>query len=233
MQATIILPCAGEGARLGLPFPKELAPIAPGRAVIDNCLDIIEMAPVSRRIILLDDGKRELTRQYVEKRLPDVPVAMIRQHRYAPDMPEAVIRLAPWLDDGGCNILMLPDVAYEPKGEPLTQLMSVMTDTHFAMAVAETPAERLKTVGAVDVVNDHVRAYEDKPAHPERYNASWGMIGFRGSIGLLGMQVVAGCTSKSRGAKAPVLGAPVVWLNEWRDCGTWDSYIRELGGHVL
>lgn len=232
MDVTIILPCAGAGKRLGLPFPKELAPISPGRAVIDSCLDIIDMAPVTKRIILMDDGRRELTRDYVERRLPDVPVAMVRQHRYAGDMPEAVIRLAPWLD-GGAAILMLPDVSYEPKGEPLGQLLGAMIDTDFAMAVARTPAESLRHLGAVDVADDRVRAYEDKPAHPERYNAAWGMIGFQGSIGALGMRVVAGCTSKTRGAKEPVIGAPVIWLNEWRDCGTWDSYLRELGARVF
>jgi hypothetical protein len=228
MAVTIILPCAGEGKRLGLPFPKELAPIGPGRAVIDSCLDVIDKAPMVKRILLMDDGSRELTRQYIEKRLPDVPLAMTRQHPYAADMPEAVIRLAPWLD-WTVNILMLPDVMYEPKGEPLTQLAALAEDTGFALAVAETPPDRLRAAGAVNVAGDRVSAYEDKPERPERFNASWGMIGFHGTIGMLGMRVVAGCTSKARGAREPVLGAPVVWLNEWRDVGVWDSYLRELG----
>lgn len=232
MTVTIILPCAGEGTRLGLPFPKELAPVSQGRAVIDSCLDLIEKAPMGKRILLMDNGNRELTRLYIQKRLPDVPLAMIRQHRYAPDMPQAVIRLNDWLDRDSTNILMLPDAIYEPKGEPLTQLASMADGHGFAMAVAESHGDALKAVGALSVANNAVVAYEDKPAHPERYNASWGMLSFKGSIGMLGMQVIAGCTAKARGAKEPVLGAPVVWLREWRDCGTWDRYLQEIGPHA-
>ncbi len=226
MEVTIILPCAGEGRRLGLPFPKELAPISPGRAVIDSCLDLIDQTSVDKRILLIDDGKREVTRRYIQEHLPEVPLAMVRQHRYASDMPEAVIRAAPWIGD--VNILMLPDLIYEPKGDSLCQLAEVARDSGFAMAVAEMSRERLKAGGAVSVVGGTVKSYEDKPERPECYQAAWGMLGFHGGTGMLGMQVVADCTAKVRAAKEPVLGAPVVWLNEWRDCGTWDGYLSEI-----
>jgi CTP:molybdopterin cytidylyltransferase MocA len=230
MEITIILPCAGEGKRLGLPFPKELAPISPGRTVIDSSLDIIEKSSVDKRILLIDDGNREVTRRYIQERLPEVPLAMVRQHRYAPDMPEAVIRAAPWLGD--TNILMLPDLIYEPNGDPLCQLAEVARESGFAMAVAEMPRQRLKAGGAVSVVGGTVKAYEDKPGSPEDYHAAWGMLGFHGGMGMLGMQVVADCTAKVRAAKEPVLGAPVIWLNGWRDCGTWDGYLSEIVSNV-
>ena len=36
---TVILPCAGEGNRLGLTTPKELYEIIPGKRLIDFSLD--------------------------------------------------------------------------------------------------------------------------------------------------------------------------------------------------
>lgn len=224
-ETTIVLPCAGEGRRLGLPFPKELAPVSPGRAVIDSCLTIISEASTSCRIILMDDGKRESTRKYITDRLPDVPLAMVRQHRYSSDMADAVIRLMPWFGD--VNILMLPDVIYQVKSEPIGELSALTGEYGFALAAARR--ESVKDLGALSVAQDDtVRAYQDKPVNSAPYNAAWGMVGFSGPVGIAGLRVMASSVTRLRAGRPPVVGAPVVWLESFRDCGTWDGYIDVL-----
>ena len=104
MSVTVVLPCSGAGTRLGLPFPKELAPLSPGRVVIDSCLDLIK--DTDSRIVLMDDGKREQTRRHIERRLPGTPMAVVKNPGFEA-LPNAVMSLQPWLTDTA--VLMLPD----------------------------------------------------------------------------------------------------------------------------
>lgn len=228
MTVTVILPCAGEGTRLGLPFPKELAPIAPGRAVIDSCLDLIGGASIDAKIVLMDDGNRELTRRYIERRLPDIPLAMVKQHRDTREMPEAVLKLIPWVE--GAGILMLPDVVYDAPPDTLSKLRLLTLIKGFAVAASEKPAEALRSGGALRIQSGTVVAYEEKPEHPEPYNAAWGLLGFHGAAGLAGMQVMQQVARKTGLAREPFIGAPVISMPGWRDCGTWGSYIKEING---
>jgi dTDP-glucose pyrophosphorylase len=224
---TFILPCAGSGTRLGLPFPKELAPLRPGCAVIDSSLDLIDKTASAKRIILLDDGDRKATADYIRRRLPEVPLARVRQHRYAADWPDGVLRLESWL--GEVNVVLLPDSAYDASALVVEQLAAQARATGFALGVVRMPAESLRRFGAVTVIQDDtVRFYEDKPDHPERFNAVWGMLAFSGEIGLLGMRVIANSTRRQGVCKPPVVGAPVTWLDGWRDLGTWEAYSAEF-----
>lgn len=225
-EVTIVLPCAGKGARMGLPFPKELAPLSKGRIVIDSCLSVIAKTSAYCRIIVMDDGTREQTHSYVSSQLPDIPLAMVRQHRYSSDFPDAVIRLEPWLGD--VNILLLPDAVYEFTGDPAGQLAGLAAESGFAVAAARVPPEEISRAGALAVAQDNlVRAYQDKPSDPSPFNAVWGMLGFSGKIGMAGLRVIAASTVRQGQGKPPVVGAPVLWLDGYRDCGTWDSYKQE------
>lgn len=227
-DVTVILPCAGAGMRLGLPFPKELAPLKSGRCLIDSALDVIGSSPVRPRIIILDDGTREQTRDYVRNRFPELPLAAVRQHKYAPDWPDAVLRLEPWLS--AVNVVMLPDASYGFSGDILGTLADATRDHGFAFAATRLPGEDLKSLGALRVVQDDtVAAHEDKPANPSPYNAAWGMLAFAGSrLGMQGMRVISNCLSHGGAARPPVIGAPVTWLDSYRDCGTWVGYTSEI-----
>ncbi len=219
---TVILPCAGEGKRLGLPFPKELAPLGPGRVVIDSCLDLIAEIRVPFRIVLREDGKREATARHIRDRLPKAPLAMVRDTGEA-DLPDAIVKMAPWL--GLTNVLMLPDVIYDAEPGLVTRLASMTGPKMFAVAAAAMAPDRLGSLGALAVSGDRITAYEDKPADPSPYNAAWGMLGFSN---VSGMRIIARVTAKNGKASTPVLGAPVIWLNDFRDCGTWEGYCREF-----
>ena len=226
----VVLPCAGSGSRLGLPFPKELAPLGPGRCVIDSSLDLIRGCASDVRVILMTDGCRDLTARYVRERLPGVGVAEVRQDPAAPDMTEAVLALEPWL--GTVNVLLLPDVAYSWAGDPVTEVATKAVSYGFAAAAVKAEAGQIRTAGALRVVDDRIAAYEDKPADPSGYDALWGMLAFtNGTFGMDGLRLVAASSSKARTGPVtdpPVRGAPVTWLSGFRDCGTWDAYLAEL-----
>jgi dTDP-glucose pyrophosphorylase len=229
-----ILPCAGSGSRLGLPFPKELAPLGPDRCLIDSSLDLIcEASAASEvRVILMTGGQRDLTAAYVRGKLDGLPVAEVLQDPDARDMTDAVIALQPWLGDA--NVLLLPDVTYGWAGDPVTLLAEMVADCGFAVAAAQAEAAQIMRAGALAVRDDRVAAYEDKPADPSGYTAAWGMLGFtRGPAGMGGLRLVAESAARTRQGpvtEPPVGGAPVTWLHGWTDCGTWDAYRAEVAG---
>lgn len=213
---------------MGLPFPKELAPLGPGRCVIDSSLSLIREAAGASdvRVILMTDGQRDATARYVRGRLPGVPVAEVVQDRDAPDMTEAVIALGPWL--GHANVLLLPDVIYSWAGDPVTEAATAAVSYGFAMAAVKAAPDQIRDAGALQVDGDRVAAYEDKPADPSGYDALWGMLAFTsGTFGMDGLRLVAASASKARTGPVtdpPVRGAPVTWLQGFTDCGNWERY---------
>jgi hypothetical protein len=228
----VVLPCAGAGSRLGLPFPKELAPAGPGRCVIDSSLDMIRACGSDVRVILMTDGRRDQTAAYVRDRLPGVPVAEVLQDLTAPDMTEAVLALWPWL--GYVNVLLLPDVVYGWAGDPVTELAVKAVSYGFAAAAVKAGPGQIRTAGALRVLDDRIAAYEDKPCDPDGYNALWGMLAFsNGSFGLDGLRLVAESAARTRMGPVtdpPLMHAPVTWLSGFRDCGTWSGYLAEVRG---
>jgi len=227
-----VLPCAGSGSRLGLPFPKELAPLGPGRCLIDSSLDMIRACAGDVRVILMTDGGRDLTVRYVRERLPGIPVAEVTQDPAAPDMTEAVIALTPWL--GYVNVLLLPDVVYGWAGDPVGEVAAEAVSYGFAAAAVKAGPGQIRQAGALRTENDRIAAFEDKPPDPSGYDSLWGMLAFSSStFGMDALRLVAASASKARTGPVtapPVRLAPVTWLQGFRDCGTWDAYRAELAG---
>ena len=228
----VILPCAGRGQRMGLPFPKELAPLGPGRCLIDSSLGLIADASHASdvRVLLLTDGERGQTAARVRGRLDGIPIAEVLQDPDAADMPEAVLALEPWL---GCrNVLLLPDVIYEWTGDPVTEMATQVSHCGFAVAAVKAGPEEISRAGALAVRDNQIAAYEDKPAVPDRYDALWGMLAFSGGgSGLDAFRAIAESTARTRPGPVtgpPLLHAPVIWLDGYRDCGTWDAYLAEV-----
>ena len=65
---TVILPCAGEGTRLSLPYPKEVHSIEKNKSLIDYSFDLF--SNYGRRdvefVITLNENKTELVKYLIE-----------------------------------------------------------------------------------------------------------------------------------------------------------------------
>ena len=213
---------------MGLPFPKELAPLGPGRVVIDSCLDLVGKAREKRdvRILLLEDGTREQTIRYIQAKLPDIPVAHVRQNPLITDFGSAVLSLEPWFSE--INVIMLPDGVYDAAWDPVGELAAAVFRKDFAFAAAALPPEDITCLGGLEISGGRVKSYQEKPKDPSRFNAAWTMIGFSDLLGgIKGLELVRlamGCGEVIQ--SPPVLDCPVVWVNGYRDCGTWGNYLQ-------
>lgn len=235
-EITVILPCAGKGSRLGLPFPKELVPVNEDRLLIDSCLDLIDAAYENSRlrVVLLEDGKREQTADHIRAKLPHIPLALVRQGEKYRDMPEAVISLKPWFSV--TNVVLLPDAVYrweerdyDRGNDPVSDVAMKAASFGFAFAAVKSDPKQVGEMGALQVENDRVTRYADKPGESSDFNSFWVMLAFNsGTAGMAGLeQVRYGTFAKKEITGAPLVPAPVTWIRGYRDCGTWEGLEAE------
>lgn len=233
---TVVLPLAGRGTRLGLPTPKELLPIGPGRVALDDTLD--QLAPHASRLRLLAvlGEDREPTMRHLERRCHTLglPLAMIRQDPELPESTGAVLGAAPWF--GPATLVLLADqVLHAPSPQAIGQALDLIHAGHQSvfLAAMEDDAERLAVDGALHVERDgtgllRVTDYADKPGleSADRFNAVWfgyavarnAADGFvdalhRSTLGL----------PEFPHQKEPVLRSVAVEVSPFTDLGTWPA----------
>src|SRR6266536_5681647 len=239
MSAMVILPCAGAGSRLGLPYPKELLAVGPNRLLIDDTVDLLRTtsAPLGGVVIVVDDHHRP-TIPYVTARLGDLPVCVVRQPPPHVAWTGAVHSARPWLADRA--LVLLPDqiVRAADGTDPLAWALSVLT-RHRISFLAHQPAhpDCLAGDGALKVARDSdpsVTDYLEKPGPAAaRFDSAWVALAFRVPEGLPAVQAMHRMLTTPASPVAPVtlgevgiLGAPVGWVASYHDLGCWPAVTR-------
>ncbi len=193
---TLIIPCAGEGRRLGLKTPKELYEIIPGLKLIDFSLmhikKAVEKSPSFMEragiAVVVRKGKEDVF-EYVKSRFSGMKAAMVYFNDSYYEWPGSVYSAESVFSDN--NLVLLPDsVILLSKGYPFTDnkgdcLVEIaMKRLNKGAAVfgyvpcADT--ERLRSLGALYSKNGRVIAFQDKPERNfSRYNGFWACYGFR------------------------------------------------------
>ena len=108
-ELTIILPCAGDGRRLGLNTPKELFEIVPGTRLIDFSLKHILAAHQKEKIIIavvVRPWKTEVV-GYVSRQLPGIPVETVMFNDNYQEWPGSVYSAKDLFSKN--NLVLLPD----------------------------------------------------------------------------------------------------------------------------
>lgn len=234
----VVIPCAGAGRRLGLPYPKELLALGPGRTLIDAALDLVPRDRDVRVVVVVSPEKVELVR-YLGRYAGELPIAFVHQ---LPDLSEctgAVLSARPWFGD--LNVVLLPDELIEPATEapqPVASLLDAIANEPFAfLAQLESDPDRLRAEGALHVteaIDGRARVVDlaDKPTDPlDRFNAVWTGFAFRREAATAALTVLHhGTTGRPVSAAelraSPLYGAPIVPVAACTDVGTWDAVQR-------
>lgn len=233
---TVVLPLAGRGSRLGLPTPKELLPIGPGRVALDDTLDLLAPHAARLRLVAVLGEDREPTGRHLERRCRTMglPLAVIRQD---PDLPEstgAVLTAEPWF--GAATLVLLADQVLDaPEPDAVGRALDLIDSGHESvfLAALEDRTERLAVDGVLRVRRDdggllRVTDYADKPGLAEArirgFNAVWFGYGFarRAACGFVGAlhHATLGRPECSHRME-PVLRAVAVEVGPFTDLGTW------------
>ncbi|MEV7007466.1 hypothetical protein [Streptosporangium sp. NPDC051022] len=217
-SVTLVVPCAGRGARFGAPYPKELHRTGPRGSVVDRAL-----AP------FLDWARRsEVRPRLVVPIAADRAATVAHLHRYTDVADFAFTFQAPRHGAGlagairagldlaaGLTLLVLPDqyFGWDGKANPVDALARRGTDG-VAVLAARLPRERLGDEGALAVEGvgsrrPTVARAKEKPADPTGYNAAWVAVAVPPArYGAL-VDLAEGRDP------SPLLGAPVEWVEDY------------------
>jgi hypothetical protein len=236
-RLTVVLPCAGRGSRLDLPFPKELLPGPDGRVLIDHSFALLAGADV--QVLLVVGADRQATIAHVARRYPAIPVAAVRQMPGPDGWIGAALSALPFVT--GRALVLLPDQVLQaaPGDDPIGRADHLLQDTDACLLAARcADADQLAVDGALTVAYPpdgglgQLRRIADKPgpAATAGHNAVWFGLGFRRDAAdqvLAQMQAAQDRlldTAALRGG--PLHDAPVIEVPPFLDCGTWPSAAR-------
>jgi NDP-sugar pyrophosphorylase family protein len=232
---TVILPCAGEGNRLGLTTPKELFEIVPGKQLIDFSLEHIraqgaeKVQPVV--VVVIRPWKKEVA-EYVKTKLPGIRVETVLFNDDYKEWPGSVYSAAAFFSQ--YNLVLLPDsYLCLGKGVPgtLMEMMLAALKNHKVVfgGVPSTDCSTLMNLGAMRVEHGIVTAFQDKPRQDlEKYNSFWGCYGFRQECGqALYEFLIKSVHYQPAPLEEQSFNPPgSIPLHSYLDLGTWENIRR-------
>ncbi|MEN8223710.1 MAG: hypothetical protein ABFR36_10720 [Acidobacteriota bacterium] len=248
---TIILPCAGEGKRLGAAGPKELFEIYPGKKLIDYSLEHIKAFNNSKKkseldvglsvIIVIKPGKESVF-HHVSEMLPTINVNYVMFNNYFREWPGSVYSAGSEFSE--MNIVLLPDtfvkfgsndlIYTDGDGETLiSKAVEKLNEEKVVFGVTKSlDHEMISSLGAVRVDKDRIVKFRDKPTEDiDQYNGFWGVYGFRESDARRLYDFLI--DSVERGGKKDhllnELNPGVFYIDTYYDLGTVDSVAKFIG----
>ena len=229
---TVILPCAGEGTGLSLPYPKEIYSIQKNKCLIDYTFDLF--SNYGRRdvqfVITLNENKTEIVK-YLSRYKHRFNISFTY---FNPTETEYTgsIKSAKHLF-GEKNIVLLPDTFVKMKtSEDIIEMVNnSLNETGFTFFFKrENSPDMLKTKGALVISNDNqVLDYEDKPQENlDRFNAFWCAFSFRKRVFDSCIEFMEKSTLNHKLLvneikNTPIYNSKAIEVDKYIDLGTWEQ----------
>jgi NDP-sugar pyrophosphorylase family protein len=234
-KLTVILPCAGAGTRLNLPFSKELFSIEKNKCLIDYSFDLFSSYARDdiNFVVTINENKTDLVR-YLGKYKHKFNISFTYFNPTEVDVPGSV-RSARHLFSKN-NIVLLPDTilrfksGFDIKNTICTELSA---SSFIFLYKEETSQAALSARGALNVIDDKVVDYEDKPQYNvDRFNAFWCALAFKKEIfdeAFNIIQLFYTVDSCKPLIKETVLyGAKAIQIDSYSDLGTWENIYNHI-----
>ena len=234
---TVILPCAGEGTRLSLPYPKEVHSIEKNKSLIDYSFDLF--SNYGRRdvefVITLNENKTELIK-YLSRYKSRYNISFTFFNPAETEYTGS-IKSAKHLF-GEKNLVLLPDTFMKLKSsQDIVNLVSdSLNETGFTFFFKRERSElMLRTKGALSIDDDNlVQEYEDKPQeNVDRFNSFWTAFAFRKHVFDNCIEFMEKSTLKHRPLvreieRTPIYKSKAIEVDDYVDLGTWDQIYKFL-----
>lgn len=235
-KLTVIMPAAGKGSRLGLPYPKEIMHLEENKALIDYSFDFFK--DKSREevefVIVINEHKTDIVK-YVSKYKDRYKISFTFQD---PDEHEytGAIKSGYHLF-GENNVVMLPDTLMKltPGVDLYDRVMNNLKNKGFVFFYKqEDNPLMLATKGSLAIDNGFVKAYEDKPKSDfGRFNAFWCSFAFTKKAFPLCISFMEKSTLQE-GFDAneikltPIYNSMGIEVLDYIDLGTWGEVRRQV-----
>lgn len=195
-EITIVLPCAGEGTRMNLNYPKELFEIFSGKKLIDFSIGHIKYflfrSDISVKIVVVISKEKEQVFEYVNDRLSEANVIPVFFNEEFREWPGSVYSANSHFSEA--NVVLLPDSFIslsktdrfsDEKGKGIIEkALKILEDRTVVFGVKKClDPDILKNLGAVSTMEDRIELLIDKPLkNDKRLNGFWGVYGFRKEV---------------------------------------------------
>lgn len=231
-ELTVILPCAGEGTRLSLPYAKEIHSIEKNKSLIDYSFDLF--ANYGRRdvefVVTINENKTELVK-YLSRYKSRFNISFTFFNPMETEYTGS-IKSAKHLF-GDKNLVLLPDTFLKLKNSDdiLKLVQKSLNETGFTFFFKrEEDLEMLKTKGCLFVDdNNLVQEYEDKPQEElNRFNSFWTAFAFRRRVFDSAIEFMEKSTLNHRLLvdeikNTPLYNSKAIEVEKYVDLGTWDQ----------
>ena len=232
---TVILPCAGEGTRLSLPYPKEIHSIEKNKSLIDYSFDLF--SNYGRRdvqfVITLNENKTELVK-YLSRYKSRFDISFTFFNPAETEYTGS-IKSAKHLF-GEKNLVLLPDTFLKMKSsQDIVNLVSdSLNETGFTFFYKkENDHGMLRTKGSLSIdENNLVQEYEDKPQENlDNFNAFWTAFAFRKRVFDNCIEFMEKSTLKHRLLVGEIKNTPIykskaIEVEDYVDLGTWEQIYK-------
>lgn len=233
----VILPAAGKGSRLNLPYPKEVMKLSHKNALIDYSIDLF--ADYGRKdvefVVVINEHKTDLVK-YLSKYKDRYNFSFVFQNPNEKEYTGAIKSAAHLF--GEHNLVLLPDtiMKLEPGVDLFELTIDCLTETGFTFLYKqENNSEILKTKGALKVdENNRVLDYSDKPEYNlEQYNAFWCAFGFRRRVFQSCISFMEKSTLRQKVTvdeiqNTPLYNSQAIRVLDYIDLGTWPEIHRVI-----
>ena len=235
-KLTVILPAAGKGTRLNLPYPKEILRLDKEKALIDFSFDFFRDCARDdiHFVVVINEHKTEII-EYLARYKDRYNISFTYQNPEELEYTGA-IKSAKHLF-GTHNVVLLPDTIMKlPSGVDLASAVEhSLQQTGFVFLYKqETDTEVLKTKGAL-LIDDagRVASYEDKPEHPgQDFNAFWCSFAFKAEtfddcIAFMEKSTLDQGVDPDEIRSTAIFQSKGLRVDDYMDLGTWGE-IRRL-----
>jgi NDP-sugar pyrophosphorylase family protein len=233
-KLTVIMPAAGKGSRLGLPYPKEIMQLEKDQALIDYSFDFFKKYDRSQVefVVIVNENKTDIIK-YLGKYKDSYNISFTYQNPIEQEYTGA-IKSAYHLF-GEYNVVLLPDTILKLKNNmDLYQKVIQNLDSKgftFFYKKEDNPL-MLSTKGSLFVENNFVKLYEDKPIDGfHRFNAYWCSFAFTKKEFNLCMSFMEKSTLKEdvnleEIKLTPIYNSLGIEVENYLDLGTWPEVKR-------
>lgn len=234
-KLTVILPCAGEGSRLSLPYSKEIYSLEKNKCLIDYSFELFKN--YGRKdvefVITINEKKIDLI-EYLSKYKDRFNISFTF---FNPNEIEYTgsIKSAKHLF-GDKNLVLLPDTFLKMKShEDIVDIISnSLFETGFTFFYKkESNPNMLKTKGALLISDDgFVLDYTDKPENNyKNYNAFWTAFAFKKRVFDTCIEFMEKSTLRHKVLideiqKTPIYKSKAIEVSQYIDLGTWSEIYK-------
>lgn len=235
-KLTVIIPAAGKGTRLNLPYPKEIFKLDKSQALIDYTFDHFKKYDRTQVefVVVINEYKTEII-EYLSKYKDKYNISFTYQNPNEFEYTGA-IKSAYHLF-GKYNVVMLPDTILKLQGtkDLYTSVINRLSSKGFTFFyIKEDNPLMLSTKGSLYVENNFVKLYEDKPTEAfGRFNAYWTSFAFTKKDFNLAMNFMEKSTLKENVnldeiKLTPIYNSIGIEVKDYIDLGTWPEIRRLL-----